>query len=244
MTTNNDARTELLAAQIIQQITRHAHTLAVEAGEHPSEIARLKQANDGAVKDARRKKKEVVEQRDREALEQLDIPNHGAGIDTAPEIHSVLSVEHCSKCGKHKYPSCGPTVFASLLNEDIDTVMEWMEQLNGKPLKRDRHHTAIVTDELIESACADVGLETEVTHLAKAPRFQDMLNAVLRNTGDSATYIVFVPRHVLLLRTDGRGNFCLVDSGFMFSREVRTQADPLQVRTRKRVHKLMRVFND
>ena len=70
-----------------------------------------------------------------------------------------------------------------------------------------------------------------------------MLNAVLRNA-DSATYIVLVPKHVLLLRTDGAGRFELLDSGYMFKREGTGLMDDVsRVNTRRKVRKLLRVWS-
>jgi len=235
----------LLSARIVRALTGNALAAAKQRGASPTELEALKGANDDADAAVRVARREVHEVKDRKARNEVEVPNHNAPHDSAPPIHAVHSDESCPKCEKHKFPSCGPTVFASLRKANIDPTLAWLENLNGKPLKRDAKHTAMVTDDLIERACAEAGLETELTVFDSPPRFGDMLNAVLRND-DSATYIVHVPKHVLLLRTKGGGKptFELLDSGFMFEREGCVYDDPAQVKTRRKVRKLLRVWAD
>ena len=237
--------TLLSASRIIRALTGNALAAAKQRGASPTELEALKGANDNADACVRVARREVQEVKDRKARNEVEVPNHNAPLDSAPPIHAVHSDESCPKCEKHKYPSCGLTVFASLRKANIDPTLTWLEKLNGKPLKRDAKHTAMVTDDLIERACAEVGFETELTVFDTPPRFGDMLSAVLHNN-DSATYIVHVPKHVLLLRTKGGGKptFELLDSGFMFKREGCIYDDPAQVKTRRKVRKLLRVWSD
>ena len=233
--TINNARTEVAAASILRNLTSLAWH---NAPAH--EKARLMEVHNEFTARLRKAKRGLTLAKD-ELAKNPAVPNHHEPFDSAPKLHAVTTTESCPKCEKHKYPSCGPTVFASLLNRSIDETMAWLEDLNGKPLKRRRDHTASMNDAQILDAVANAGFDIELTKFDAPPRLQDLIYTVLAND-ESATYILFTRGHVSLLRTKGDGSFVLLDSGFLFTREPVERNYVREVKRTSKVSKVLRLF--
>ena len=237
----------VLVTRVVRAITSQSLRDAKAGGADQHKLNELQVSVDNAKGTCADTRKKYLEAKDQEARQNLYIPNLEQPFQSAPPIHPVMDFESCITCGKHKFPSCGPTVFASLRKASIDSTVTWLQDLNisefkGMAMRRLKDHTIACSNRILDRAAELSGFVTLETVLDPKARFRDVVGRILKNR-ESATYIVSVPKHVLLLRTDGADNFELLDSGYMFKRHgTGPLSDLASIRTKRQITRLVRLL--